>query len=212
MGIIQKLFDRSFRFSRWLKFKGYKKTIASMVKDDIKELLIDPSAEGFITKIPQKGLSGFALKPFTSIGFEVTDDSVNFTVPLKFHYLFWTMKQIYGCRGIVEELFFYDKFTLKFNKEFSLWVGGKNFQRILYTMYKIHDNINKGMIMKPQDLTWEQWDREMNYIRMYLNFYVQGNYALCIDFVVYGRDSYFTHKNNLIRGYENLCKYWRIFE
>lgn len=200
------------KIMRWFKYRGYKRKISSIIKGkDIQDYLLDPREEGYITGIKHKGLKGFNRKPFESLGFEIDDEKINFRCAVKFHYLYWMVKQIYGCRKVFKDMLFYKEFVLCSSEEFVRWIGGDRFADTVYILYKIRDNLNKGMLLKPAGILWEDWERILDSIRLYINFYVGGNYALCLNLMNKGKDKYSVMKEDIIKGYEALKLYWEVF-
>ena len=201
------------KIMRWIQYRGYKRKISSLIgRRDIADYLLDPKEEGYITCIKHKGLKGFNCNPFESLGFEIDDSKINFKYAVKFHYLYWMVKQIYGCRKVLHDLMVYKEFALCVSEDFVRWIGGINFDKTVYIMYKIRDNLYKGTTNKPVNLSWDEWQVELEHIRLYINFYVGGNYSLCLNYVLKGKDKYSDIKEDLIKGYEALKLYWRIFE
>lgn len=201
------------KIMRWLKYFGYRKKIAKIIKNnDITDYLLDPNENGFITEIKHQGLKGFNIKPFTSFGFEVTDDKIKFTCSLKFHYLYWIVRQIYEIKSINKNTLYYKNFTFEIDKKFIKWIGGRRFVDAVYILYKIRDNLHRGTVEKPLDLTWEEWDKQLNYIRAYINFYIACNYSNALLLTTRGGDVYSDLKERIIKGYEALKLYWRIFD
>ena len=68
------------------------------------------------------------------------------------------------------------------------------------------------MIRKPTGISWDEWERILDNIRLYINFYANSNYSLCLNFVLKGQDKYSVLKENIIKGYEALKLYWEIFD
>lgn len=200
------------RLLRWIQYRGYRRKISSIIKNkDIADFLLDPVEERYITRIKHKGLKGFDLNPLESLGAEITEQSINFPCAVKYHYLYWIVRQIYVAKKIFLDMIFYKDFTLCIDEEFIKWIGGKDFDKTVYIMYKIRDNLNKGVVHKPAGIEWREWEQELNYIRLYINFYT-NNYSNCINFIVKGKDKYKSFKEFLIKGYEALKLYWRIFD
>lgn len=208
-----KFLEFILKIMRWIQYRGYKRKISSMIGNrEIQDYLLDPREEGYITLIKHKGLEGFDANPFESLGFEVDVDKIRFSCAVKFHYMYWIVKQIYTCGKVLHDTMFYKDFTLCVSKEFVKWIGGIDFEKTIYIIYKIRDNLNKGLLRKPEGMLWEDWERTLEDIRLYINFYAGGNYSLCLNFILKGKDNYSAMKNNLIKGYEALKLYWRVFE
>lgn len=208
-----KVIEFVLKIIRWIQYRGYKRKISSLIgKQEITDFLLDPNEEGYITVIKHKGLEGFNRNPFESLGFEIDDEKINFKCAVKFHYMYWIVKQIYGCKKIFKDIMLYKDFSLCVDERFTKWVGGNQFDKTIYILYKIRDNMNKGLLKKPEAVSWEVWEQILENIRLYINFYAGGNYSLCLNFVLKGQDKYSVLKENIISGYEALKFYWRIFD
>lgn len=199
------------RFFRWIDFGRYNKKIYSLIDNNkIEVFLLNPNNDTFITQVKHVGLEGFDLKPFTSLNLREKENSFLFDCAIPCHYMYWVIKQIYTCKNIYKDMFFYNKFTLCITEDFGLWVGGKNFNKVVYIMNKLKDYIDKIYKNRPECINNEEWDNIIKTIELYLDFYISNNYAFCIDFIVNGNDGYRDKKEELILGYKYLIKYCGI--
>lgn len=107
-------------------------------------------------------------------------------------------------------MFIYNEFKLGITEDFGLWVGGKNFEKVIYVMNKLRDSTNKIYRKKPKNISIEEWDKVINAIKLYLEFYIGSNYSLCLDFIINGNDNYRCKKEDLILGYNYLIEYSTI--
>lgn len=204
--------DLLLRFFRWIKFRGYNKKISSLLIDNYKidDFLLNPNSDIFITQVKHIGLEGFNLKPFTSMDLREGENLFLFDCAVPCHYMYWVINQIYTCKNIYKDMFIYNEFKLGITEDFGLWVGGKNFDKVIYVMNKLRDSTNKICRKKPKNMSIEEWDKVINTIKLYLEFYIGNNYSFCLDFIINGNDNYRDKKEDLILGYKYLIEYYAI--